>query len=356
MVLLAIRSIGKSKTLVQQLPSSAERPERAVLYVMAHYASIVPSTGLLSRDGYQLAEDTLRIHESFNLGQMIQGENAPGSLLQLAGMLSERDQATHKFYVLFLLGLMSGLAGGQGSKYMTSSNALSVVTCIGCLIDLTVSSPEAIYWNFITSRARSLSLPTRTFDDLVLARLACLLRMKDNTTFHYLKARWLSLDSKVRKTLTCNLLSDGMEQRAFVLEFLPQCIAHVMSSAALDLAALLEVIAELLDNLEAMVDTSSDIVSDQLIQVDLSALVELAAAVKRRYVFKTCVARCKVRFRTGRIHLSMTAENWNRINEPDSDMTLLARGVDELVHRVRCIEANTSRNQEDTLNDETLSV
>ena len=48
---------------------------------------------------------------------------------------------------------------------------------------------------------------------------------------------------------------------------------------------------------------------------------------RNRFVFETCVSRCKVRFTGGRVQLEMTGSNWARVNEPNSDITSLAYSV-----------------------------
>ena len=51
------------------------------------------------------------------------------------------------------------------------------------------------------------------------------------------------------------------------------------------------------------------------------------ALPRNRFVFETCVSRCKVRFTGGRVQLEMTGSNWARVNEPNSDITSLAYSV-----------------------------
>ncbi|CAE8634957.1 unnamed protein product, partial [Polarella glacialis] len=54
LVLLAIRSLGKSKRVTQQIPATAQRPEPALLYLMENMGNVVPSMDSLSKRSYAL--------------------------------------------------------------------------------------------------------------------------------------------------------------------------------------------------------------------------------------------------------------------------------------------------------------
>ncbi|CAE8595852.1 unnamed protein product, partial [Polarella glacialis] len=106
LVLLAIRSLGKSKRVTQQIPATAQRPEPALLYLMEHMGNVVPSMDSLSERSYALIRDALTIHQDFNLAQMLQGENVSASVLQLQVLVRKFNSDVFKFYILFLLGFM----------------------------------------------------------------------------------------------------------------------------------------------------------------------------------------------------------------------------------------------------------
>eukprot|EP00913_Durusdinium_trenchii_P035467 g33192.t1 len=53
------------------------------------------------------------------------------------------------------------------------------------------------------------------------------------------------------------------------------------------------------------------------------------SAVQNRFVFQTCVSRCKYHFSGDRVRVEMTGGNWGRTNDPDTDMTSLAYIVKE---------------------------
>merc|ERR1712151_255784 len=98
---------------------------------------------------------------------------------------------------------------------------------MGCraLRCLTSATPQAIYWNYMVSRARLLSIPRETPEDLALVRLACLSRVQDYAGYQTLSAAWMAISTKSRKVLLRHFLADGIDERAFVFEFLPLCIS-----------------------------------------------------------------------------------------------------------------------------------
>ena len=77
LVLLAIRSLGKSKIVSNQVPKHERSPENVVLYLIDNYKNVVPSVQALSEEGLMYATGALNLHSIFNLAQMLQGENVP---------------------------------------------------------------------------------------------------------------------------------------------------------------------------------------------------------------------------------------------------------------------------------------
>ena len=75
--------------------------------------------------------------------------------------MREGEQAI-RFYILFLLGFISGLEGGCGSRFMTAQHAESVIEAIGWLQHLRTGTPRGIYWGYLCARGRALKLPQET--------------------------------------------------------------------------------------------------------------------------------------------------------------------------------------------------
>lgn len=345
LVLLAIRALGKSKELVNQLPKDKRRPERAVLYIIENHKNVVPSADWLSEDGLRSVRKALMVHETFNLAQMLQGENVPGNVAQLQELVlsygNEGEEVFH-FYILFLLGFMSGLAAGQGSRFMNATNAPAVISGVGMLQHLLHATPGGIYWGFISARATALRLPQQTSEDLALMRLACLSRVQDVKGYKDLRRAWDSLGSREQAILVDHFLCDGLEDRALVLEFLPACVANAKTNSLVGLTILLEVLVDLLSNLWPTV-LATNVDGNKMIAVDLSDMGDFIAAVQNRFVFQTCVSRCKYHFTGDRVRVEMTGGNWGRTNDPDTDMTSLAYIVKDVLMKQQIMEAYIMR-------------
>eukprot|EP00439_Symbiodinium_sp_Y106_P078154 s93_g16.t5 len=349
LVLLAIRSLGKCKRIVQQLPHQAHRPEEALIYLIRNYANVVPSVTSMGDDEVELMADALEVHKDFNLAQMLQGENVPASVQQLKELVQKLGIKIFRFYILFLLGFMSGLAGGNGSRFMNSRNAASVIVGIRTLRHVLDSSPQAIYWSFIDLRARQLMLPRNTpEDDFALVRLGCLARVQDLTGYQSLKSSWMLLGLRERQLLVRHFLADGIESQAFLCEFLPDCVGKAKDNRNVGLHLLLEVMVHLIEHLH---QASAKLLQGQpevkMISVDLSDFAEFISVVQNRprdvggwrFIFSTCISRSKLSVEDSRRwYLQMTSNNWSRTHEKDTDTTTLAYGVKEMLQRQKFLQ------------------
>lgn len=269
---------------------------------------------------------------------LLQAENCPASLKQLAGMLEEQPRELFKFYILFLLGFMSGLAGGQGSRIMGRGFAQSTILGIQMLQHILHRDPIVIYWNYMSSRGRQLDLPTGSPEDMVLVRLASLSRVQDISGFASLRATWHLLSGCDQEFLTRHFLADGINERAHVLEFLPLCLVNAAKNRHVGVTLLLEVLIGLLRNLELIQTLPASAPGTKMYIIDLSDLAEFLVAVNNRFIFQTCISRCKLRYADSRTYLQMTIENWSRTNETDSDATMLAYTMSELLQRQKLLD------------------
>ena len=62
LVLLTIRSLGKSKAVASQVPSGERSPEQVVLHLIDEYRNVVPSVQRLSEGGLKFAKGALHLH------------------------------------------------------------------------------------------------------------------------------------------------------------------------------------------------------------------------------------------------------------------------------------------------------
>lgn len=157
-------------------------------------------------------------------------------------------------------------------------------------------------------------------------------------TLHFEEC-WASLGSGERSTLLHHFLADGIEDTAFVFEFLPDCVANAVRNPNIGLTCLLEILVCLLNMLQpAAPGMLANMENCKVIFVNLADMSEFIACVRNRFVFETCVSRCKVRFTGGRVLLEMTGSNWARVNEPNSDITSLAYSVKDVLQKQRTLE------------------
>lgn len=282
LVLLAIRALGKSKRILQQLPPNYHRPETAVIFLMRTYPDVVPSVKALDEEELELMSEALEVHKDFNLAQMLQGENVPASVFQLQEVIKRLGTEIFRFYILFLLGFMSGLAGGQGSRFMTARNAGSVIAGMTTLLHILDSSPQAIYWSYIELRARQLNIPCGSPEDMALVRLACLARVQDQKGFKALRQSWELLGLRERNTLVRHFLADGIDEHAFVCEFLPDCVAKARDNRHIGLPLLLEVLVNLIEHLQGVETKTSSEHQVKMISVNLSDMAEFIPIVQNR--------------------------------------------------------------------------
>jgi len=349
LVLLAIRALGKSKRILQQLPPNYHRPETAVIFLMRTYPDVVPSVKSLDEEELELMSEALEVHKDFNLAQMLQGENVPASVFQLQEVIKRLGMEIFRFYILFLLGFMSGLAGGQGSRFMTARNAGSVIAGVTTLLHILDSSPQAIYWSYIELRARQLNgMPCGSPEDMALARLACLARVQDQKGFKSIRQSWELLGLRERNTLVRHFLADGIDEHAFVCEFLPDCVAKARDNRHIGLPLLLEVLVNLIEHLQGVeIKLSSEHQGVKMISVNLSDMAEFIPIVQNRFIFSTCISRSKIKMEDSRWYLQMTSANWSRTHEPDSDTTTLAYGVKELLQRQKFMQEILAASRKD---------
>eukprot|EP00930_Biecheleria_cincta_P070474 TRINITY_DN58113_c0_g1_i1.p1 TRINITY_DN58113_c0_g1~~TRINITY_DN58113_c0_g1_i1.p1 ORF type:complete len:1205 (+),score=191.75 TRINITY_DN58113_c0_g1_i1:102-3716(+) len=332
--LLAIRSLGKCRAVLRQLPDECQRPEKAVLHIIENCQSAVPSVKSLSSQALELVKGALVLHQEFNFAQLLQGENAPANILWLQELITSdpKGEDIFKFYVFFLLGFMSGLDGGHGSKFMTAQNGKSVILGMSMLQHVLNSDAHAIYWTYVLERGHQLDQQVSEVADLAILRLACLLRVRTEEDMFDLRASWDLLTARDRTILMQHFLAGGINESAIVFEFLPLCLERAKSNPHVTVPVLLVLLVALIDKLPIPDDMSLPHGSKVLF-VDLSDLAAFLQMVQNRTVVQSCIACAKLKFAHSRVYVQMTAENWSRTHETDSDAAVLAYGIQELLHR-----------------------
>jgi len=329
--LLAVRSLGKCRAVTRQLPREAQKPEEALLYILEHYPNVVPSFSRLTVAGQDLVCLAVELQQGFSFPQMLQGENVPANLLQLQHFLEQNGGGKIlKFYIVFLLGFLSALQGGNGSLFMTHSNAKNIILGLSTVQHALDKEAGFLYWMYIYQRGCLLNRLPRSGQDLAVLRLACLCRAKNAHEFDELENAWHQLDEHQQGVLTNHFLASGIQAPAIVFEFLPLCLEHARNNPHVSIPAFLDVLVSLI---EAIWVTST---SSKITRIDLSNFAAFISSVQKPFIFQTCLSRSKLRLlKQADFQLDMTEGNWNRINEAQSDMEVIASSVQTIIHRHR---------------------
>ncbi|CAJ1452717.1 unnamed protein product [Effrenium voratum] len=352
--LLAVRPIGKYRSAIKQLPSYHQRPEQAVRFILVNHPRALPSGTDLPEDVLNLVTATLSLQLNFNFAQMLQGENVPANLLQLKEFILNNDgEATLKFYVLFLLGFLSGLAGGRGSRFMTNSNARATLPGLAVLKRVLEKDPTALYWTYIHHRGLELGRRPQNTTDLAVVRLACLCRAQKPQDLQGLQEAWQGLGQVEHRELLRHFLADGVQNQAVILEFLPLCLERAKANAFVGIPALLKVLVELLGAVRALVqkgkhrDDAKG--SSRTVPVDLADFAAFILMVQNSYIFQSCLCRSKLRLKAGRMLLEVSQENWRRVRDPQTDVIMLANSVRDLLDKQqeedRSVQSSTPLHQ-----------
>eukprot|EP00443_Scrippsiella_acuminata_P069811 CAMPEP_0115373794 /NCGR_PEP_ID=MMETSP0271-20121206/1619_1 /TAXON_ID=71861 /ORGANISM="Scrippsiella trochoidea, Strain CCMP3099" /LENGTH=720 /DNA_ID=CAMNT_0002796815 /DNA_START=51 /DNA_END=2210 /DNA_ORIENTATION=- len=294
LVFLAIRGLGKMKSLAKALPNDARSPEDIVLHLMDNVARIVPSVSQLSSQMATLVQDALLASKCFSLPQLLQGENTPSQVELLKNSMSSQGEVLLKFLLLCQVGVMCGLMGArtpQGSAFMDETNSTNILAAIKFLRMAVCSSSHAVYWGYILSRGEHLGLPTDELEQIALCRLACLCRTSSSET-KFLQGAWDGLSKGIRRTLMDNLLADGIQERAFVFAFLPLYFANAKANIAVGLQRALLVLVDLLEVLRF--EGCAEEAGSYNIVVDLQEVAAFAKDAVNPRVFQATAAHVKL--------------------------------------------------------------
>eukprot|EP00930_Biecheleria_cincta_P068060 TRINITY_DN5513_c0_g4_i1.p1 TRINITY_DN5513_c0_g4~~TRINITY_DN5513_c0_g4_i1.p1 ORF type:complete len:1186 (+),score=204.94 TRINITY_DN5513_c0_g4_i1:40-3597(+) len=329
---LAIKGLGKSETLLLQHPKEYQGADMAVIYTVTNLDNLAPSVDALSEEGRQLLIDMLFLHKDFHLGQFLQAECSPASVAELA--TQEEDSTLVKITLFAALGMMCGIAGDggeaqpcahHGSKFMTEQNSTFIVMGLKSLQCIEERTCHEVYWSYISKRARLLNLQLGDQSSLAFARLACLTRVQSPSSrgLDALRLLWASLDVPDRNILINHLLADGINESTITFLFLPQCIVNAMQNQVVGLGSFMLQMIPLIEMARAKL-ILHDRGSFCDLRVNLSDLAQFVLMVKSKSAFESFLEHVEWAQRdSGVLHLSMTSQNWSRVDDPDS----LAMGV-----------------------------
>jgi len=218
----------------------------------------------------------------------LQGENLPSNLDALRSYVCTHPDGEQvlRFYLFALMAMMCGIRGTEtlsGSLFMHQANASNMLRCFQCLQQLHTASPHAIYWGYICSNAAQLGLPTRSPEQLTLARLACLIRASTASDCRTLQDTWNTLPNVAKHVLMRSLLADGLRQPAFQMVFLPAFFVNARSNNNVGFRRALMLVVDVVALLGSQLEMNR--AAANAIRVDLSELAELAKQAKCSFDF-----------------------------------------------------------------------
>jgi len=310
-VLLALRGLGKSSDFAKLCPPSERRtPEQVLAYALANLDGYLPSVASLQGEVYHQIVALVRMLSDFNFAQMLQGENNPHSVWQLQCAREDEGEDVYRTFLFVQVSILCGVTGSMslaGSMFLTEANGRSVMKGLACLHDLTGVDPAAVYWNYISSRAEALDLHVATPSHLVLARLACLTRTVQASSLQALANGWEELTNQEKDALLELFLSDGHDDKAFILLYLPLFLANATANPDLGLRHGLQFLVDLYTKLMAHRCLNQEA---STVTVDISSLASAAKNVDGARLLRLCLDCSRiVKHGTG-VTVLLTAESY----------------------------------------------
>jgi len=351
-VMIAIRGIGNIPPIVKELPKSHQRTSAAVAHILHDHNHVfmqhIPSAQALSEETRKLVADAFIIHDKFNLGQFMEGENLPYNLQQLQEVIKSRPNGDKllRLYLLAVVGVLSGrdirksfeLDHAQvalgGSSFIDDHRARLMMACIEVLEHILLASPVAIYWSYMTVHAKG--LPLTTPGELALARLMCLSRSHTTADMHQMFNAWENLQEVDRALVTDCLLADGIVQRSVRFVYLPMCFANARGNPCVQIGKLLKILAELLELVKAHGCWGQT--EAMTLMLDLKDLASFIVSVNNAEVFETCLLRAELKQSDSRIDVHMTSRNWLRATDTDNHEVVVFASLHTVLQRQRAME------------------
>jgi hypothetical protein len=292
LVLLVIRGIAKVKSFMAVVPVDYQSQEKMTQYVMAKMPFMLPSLAYLKEGMAKLISQVLETHSEFNLAQFLQGENTPSQVGVLQEIAKKHGEGHLKFYLFGVICVMCGLGGGtDGSVFMNETNGRNALLGILCLQKMNEARPLAIYWGYITERARHLCLAVDTPENLAIARLACLTRATEPDQGKLAQA-WYTMAPSDRDVLTNHFLADGVNEMAFMFLYLPLYLERCKKNDVVGLTRSFLVLVDIISILKS--DGCTQECSARTMTVDLENVADFAVKVKSAKTFLSISSHIKL--------------------------------------------------------------
>jgi hypothetical protein len=136
-----------------------------------------------------------RINGQVHFGHVTHLEGTPDKMLgkiKKSGIMNERGQPFDFEVLTHLCDVSAALAhvNNQGSLVLTNNVYRTLMAVKATIDELAKKSPDQALKTYINTRAQWVELPTNDDKDVVLVRLACMLRLYDPQSGALLKASW----------------------------------------------------------------------------------------------------------------------------------------------------------------------
>lgn len=328
LVFLCVRGLGKSKSLAKMLGFSEWSSPSTVLHELLE-RDFITSVQHFSPKMHDLLVSIIKIFNTFNFPQFLQAENVPYHILALDLAIEQEGEKPFRCYLVAIFAMMCGLGAARtmkGSTFMDADNGRTVMLGIKCLKMIGTTSPQMIYWNYVTLRAQHLDFALTTPEDHVVARIACLTRASV-FDLDVLQDAWGTLSYAEQDILTAAFLADGLHVRADVYQFLPLFFERAKNNACVGLPLALETLVGLASVLTRELRAKqATFAAVSVVEINLSDLAAFAGEVKCSQVFRQVPQNCIFTIYGKDVHVMVKGDLWSQvrhasqIRDQDNDM------------------------------------
>jgi hypothetical protein len=222
--MLAISYAGKLKTFCRDVfdesGDQAVDSDAVVLIAITKCIHLLPSIKRQSAEQRSLIR--LCVESEFNLGQMMQAENVPATLLGLLIAAGQNSAALQMCCIVWLLRISISLH--IRPLFLTVRDALDK------MLDIKSLGPKGVYESFLQSMATKLDTDYASQRHIV--RLSCMMRLGKNQQGQ-LKEALAFLSPKEQQVLRVELACSGMDDGTAILcTFAPDLLRNIKDSTS----------------------------------------------------------------------------------------------------------------------------
>ncbi|MBI4236908.1 MAG: hypothetical protein HY696_00645 [Deltaproteobacteria bacterium] len=216
-----VNDLGKVVSMVQFLVEqsglSSVDHDKILYDLLSRHPHVSPSFHRLPERYQQLILNGLKA--VFNMGQFMQAENVPASLLGLIGL----DSDSMDFYFLHFIYDLAGAAGHgtqKGSAVLIEGTFQAFKTGVITLDGLNHGlNPTQVYDQYLTARAERVGLNPADATDRVVARACCMFAVFTAEEAAPIKAAFLSLPENTRAILESEMQRTGLNDGHAILPY-----------------------------------------------------------------------------------------------------------------------------------------